>query len=267
MNDRGNLSRVVAECDRYWRETGVPPAAIAEMRLELEQHLEAAVGDGRSIEDVIGPDVREFAEAWAAEWRTASTVAPPHGTPPARVGGSRASTWAYVIGGIALVAGVVVGATLTGGDSGGSSVDDQIWQWLWTIGALVMGIGEIFTAGFFLLPFAIGAAGAAVLAWLGVNLLAQWLVFFALSTISFAYLRRYIRRQDEEEQPRVGANRLLHAEGLILEPVDPVAGTGMVRIENEEWRATTDGAAPIPAGTWVRVDEIRGTRMVVTPKS
>lgn len=266
MTDRGDVSRVVAECDRYWRDTGVPPAAAAEMRLELEQHLQAAVADGRSIEDVIGLDVHEFAEAWAAEWRTASTATPPQGAPPAKTGGSRAYTWAYVIGGIALVAGVVVGATLTGRDSGGSNVDEQVWQWLWTIGALVMGIGEIFTAGFFLLPFAIGAAGAAVLAWLGVNLLAQWLVFFALSTISFAYLRRYIRRQDEVEQPRVGANRLLHAEGLILEPVDPMAGTGMVRIENEEWRATTDGA-PIPAGTWVRVDEVRGTRMVVTPKA
>lgn len=265
MVDRGDLAAVVAGCDRYWRDTGVPAEAIAEMRLELEQHLEEAVADGRSVEDVIGSDPAAFAEAWAAEWRTGG----PGGTPPAGAtggGGGRSFTWAYVIGGIALVAGVVVGATLTGSDSGGSSVDDGMWQWLWTIAALVMGIGEIFTAGFFLLPFAIGAAGAAILAWLGINLIAQWLVFFALSMISFAYLRRYIRRQDEQEQPRVGANRLLHAEGLTLEPVDPVAGTGMVRIENEEWRATTDGA-PIPAGTWVRVDEVRGTRMVVSPKS
>ena len=62
-------------------------------------------------------------------------------------------------------------------------MENETWRWLWTGLAVVMGIGEIFTAGFFLLPFAIGAAAAAILAWLGVALLPQWLVFFGVSTV------------------------------------------------------------------------------------
>ena len=67
-------------------------------------------------------------------------------------------------------------------------MDNEVWRWLWTIFAIVMGIGEIFTAGFFLLPFAVGAAAAAILAWFNAAILAQWLVFFGVSIFSFAFL-------------------------------------------------------------------------------
>ena len=93
-------------------------------------------------------------------------------------------------------------------------MDNEIWRWLWTFLAIVLGVGELFTAGFFLLPFSIGAGAAAVLAWLGANLLAQWLVFFGVTVASLAYLRRFIGRQDEGEQPRVGANRWIGSSGV-----------------------------------------------------
>jgi membrane protein implicated in regulation of membrane protease activity len=145
-------------------------------------------------------------------------------------------------------------------------LDNEVWRWLWTGLALVMGIGEIFTAGFFLLPFAIGAGAAAVLAWAGIGGLAQWLVFFGVSFVSLAYLRRFVRHQDELETPRVGANRWVNARGLVLDEIDASKEGGMVRIEGERWRATTDGD-PIPAGTRVIVREVRGTRLVVTPET
>jgi membrane protein implicated in regulation of membrane protease activity len=145
-------------------------------------------------------------------------------------------------------------------------VDNDLWRWLWTVFAVVMGIGEIFSAGFFLLPFAIGASAAAVLAWIGVPVLPQWLVFFGVSLVSFVYLRRFIRHQDASEQPRVGANRWINAQGVVLESIDSDAKIGMVRIEGEgeQWRAVSDGEL-IPAGTRVIVKEVRGTRLVVAP--
>jgi membrane protein implicated in regulation of membrane protease activity len=124
-----------------------------------------------------------------------------------------------------------------------------------------MGIGEMFTAGFFLLPFAIGAASAAILAWLDVTLVAQWLVFFGVSAVSFAYLRRYINRQDEGIQPQVGANRWIGTEGVVLDAIDPVTGAGLVRIINEQWRATAPQR--IETGSRVVVTDVNGTRLVV----
>lgn len=140
-------------------------------------------------------------------------------------------------------------------------VDNEVWRWLWTGFAIVMGIGEMFTAGFFLLPFAIGAGAAAILAWANAAVVAQWLVFFGISLFSLAYLRRFINRQDEDEQPKVGANRWIGVEGVVLEAIDPDTGAGMVRIESEEWRATASG--PIASGARVVVREVRGARLLV----
>jgi len=51
------------------------------MRLELEQHLQQAVSDGKSLEAVVGPNPPAFAEAWAREmhprfWREGAVVLP-----------------------------------------------------------------------------------------------------------------------------------------------------------------------------------------------
>ncbi len=262
MVDRWDIARVVADCERYWKATGVPRQAAAEMRLELELHLAQAAAEGRSVETVLGDDVAAFAETWAAEYRTAQ--------PPGRwdeiVRGEqqarrrrRRELAAYGIGAGALV----VAAAVAGRQQGGTDVDNEIWRWVWTAFAVFMGIGEIFTAGFFLLPFAIGAAAAAVLAWIGVAVLAQWLVFFGVSLASLVYLQRFIRHQDEADQPAVGANRWKGASGVVLRDIDPVDG-GMVRVDNEQWRAVTE-RDPIPEGTRVRVVDVRGTRLVVTP--
>ena len=142
-------------------------------------------------------------------------------------------------------------------------MENEVWRWLWTILAVVMAIGEIFTAGFFLLPFAIGAAAAALLAWLNVVIIAQWLVFFGVSLVSLAYLRRFIGHQDEGEQPRVGANRWVGSEGLVLADIDPRTGAGMVKVLNEEWRATSP--QPIAANTKIIVTAVEGARLIVEP--
>jgi membrane protein implicated in regulation of membrane protease activity len=156
----------------------------------------------------------------------------------------------------------VVAAVAVAGQ-GGNDVDNEVWRWLWTIFAIVMAIGEIFTAGFFLLPFAIGAGAAAILAWANAAVVAQWLVFFGVSLFSLAYLRRFISRQDEGDQPRIGANRWIGLEGIVIADIDPVTGSGMVKIESEEWRAIAPQA--VPAGQKIVVTDVRGARLVVEP--
>jgi membrane protein implicated in regulation of membrane protease activity len=251
-----DIGRVIAEVERYWLETGLTPESVAEMRGELEQHLIEAERDGRTIDDVIG-DRAAFAEGWAAARRgkAVESWADVQSGRTRRRKETRRELILYGSGAAALVAAVAVAA------QGGSDVDNELWRWLWTVFAIVVGIGEIFTAGFFLLPFAIGGAAAAILAWIGANVVAQWLVFFGVSTISLVYLRRFIGRQDEGEQPRVGANRWIGSEGIVLQGIDPHSGAGMVRILNEEWRAAAPGK--IEAGSKIVVTNVDGARLIV----
>jgi inner membrane protein len=252
---------VVDRIERYWLETGVPRSSVTEMRAELEQHLALAARDGRKVSEVVGDDPAAFAESWAAAYRVRR-----HST----------ATWSQVQTGEAEVTrktrrdlilfgvgmGAVVAAVAVAGQ-GGNDVDNEVWRWLWTIFAVVMGIGEIFTAGFFLLPFAIGAGAAAILAWAGAAVVAQWLVFFGVSMFALAYLRRFITRQDEGVQPRIGANRWVGMEGVVIADIDPISGDGMVKVELQEWRALAP--QPVPVGQKIVVTDVQGTRLVVEP--
>lgn len=258
--DRGVIAKVVSDCERYWRATGVPGRKITDMKMELSQHLTEATSNGRRIDSVTGGDLAEFAETWAAEYREGAPRAAWEDVTSGRNALRRTVRREFIGYGLSILA-VVAGVAIAASE--GERVDNETWRWLWTGFALVMGIGEIFTAGFFLLPFAIGAAAAALLAWLGVALLPQWLVFFGVSMFALMYLRRFITRQDQMDQPAVGANRWINAKGVVLESIDPIASIGMVRILGEEWRATSDG--PIPAGAQVIVTEVRGARLVVSP--
>ena len=142
-------------------------------------------------------------------------------------------------------------------------MDNEVWRWLWTGAAIGLGLGEALTATFFLLPFALGAGVAALLAWVDVHVVVQWIAFFAGTAVSWFYVQRFARAVDRRPQEAVGANRFLHARGVVVREVDD-AGSGLVRVHSEEWRATTEGR-PIAAGQNVVVIEVRGTKLVVLP--
>ncbi len=61
------ISDLVNACEGFWELRGIPQERRNEMRLELEQHLEQAVRDGKSLEAVVGPNALAFAESWAKE--------------------------------------------------------------------------------------------------------------------------------------------------------------------------------------------------------
>lgn len=262
MSTDRSVVEIAAACERYWLETRVPRKTAGEMRSELEQHLMEATIEGKDPSAVVGPDVAAFAEAWASEQRRQTSGELPtwqevkSGTAERRRN-ARLALLAYIV---AITAVTGLGYWIGKGDGG---MDFEVWRWVWTILAVVMLIGEIFTAGFFLLPFGIGAGAAAILAWFEAGPAAQWITFFVVSIVSLFYVRRFVHHQDDFEPTPVASNRYLHAKAVVLQTIDPRAATGMVRMESEEWRATTEGEV-IEAGTSVKVIGITGSRLVVT---
>lgn len=253
---------VLEACERYWARTHVPLRAIEEMKTELASHLSEAQSHGRSVEDVVGADLSTFAEAWATEHRPGHRSEIPtwdevHDDPNRGLGVRFFTVPNMVILGGALVAAWGI-ATLM--ERGGRTVDNEMWRWIWVGAAGVLGFAEILTAGFFMLPFAVGAAIAAVLAWIGVGVGIQWAAFLVVSVASLLYLRRFVPNSDD--QPPIGANRMVNQRGLVIEGIDRIQATGKVRVDREEWRATTEGE-PISEGSEVVVRGVTGTRLIV----
>lgn len=144
--------------------------------------------------------------------------------------------------------------------------DPEQWRWIWLGAAVLFGIGEMTSPGsFFLAPFALGAALAAVLAFADVAVVGEWAVFVGISVAAFVALRPLARRLDAQgSSDGVGARRLIGRPGTVIE--DITAGApGLVRVDREEWRADSPGREPIRSGAAVRVAEVEGTRLIVIP--
>lgn len=136
--------------------------------------------------------------------------------------------------------------------------------WLiWMAVAAVFIIGEIFTLGFFLLWFGIGAAVAGILAIFGLGGSWQWGAFAVVSGVLFVLSRRFAERFSKKQPPGIGADRFIDKKGVVLEEVDNIKNSGRIRMGKEEWRAESDTGEVILVGKMVEVTRLVGTHVVV----
>jgi membrane protein implicated in regulation of membrane protease activity len=119
--------------------------------------------------------------------------------------------------------------------------------------------------GFYLAPFAIGAALAAVVSLLGVGAALSAIVFLLASGIVFGTLRPVARRHRRlPPSIRTGAAALIGRPGIVLERIANDEGVGCVKIDGEVWtaRSYADDEV-IDVGQRVEVVEIRGATALV----
>jgi membrane protein implicated in regulation of membrane protease activity len=143
----------------------------------------------------------------------------------------------------------------------------ELWFWVWIVAAVVLSVAEMFTAGFFMLPFGIGAAVAAGLAYFNVALVWQWVAFVGLSLLLLFTLRRFSDHMTHEPPQMVAADRLIGRTGVAVEAIDTASGSGRVRVDREEWRADAQGDVAIAEGAPVTVVALVGAHLIVKPSA
>lgn len=136
---------------------------------------------------------------------------------------------------------------------------------IWMILAALFIVGEIFTAGFFILWFGIGAAIAGVLALLGLGAGWQLAAFVVVSGTLFLVSRRFAEKLTKEQPPGIGADRFAGKQAVVLEEVDNTKGTGRVRMGKEEWRVESLDDSIIAENSRVNVVKVDGTHLIVKP--
>ncbi len=138
----------------------------------------------------------------------------------------------------------------------------ELW-WVWVAVGVIFIVGEIFTAGFFLLWFGVGALAAALCSFLKLNIIIQSAVFVGVSGILLAASRRFADRFTRKQPPGVGADRFIGQKGIVLEDIDNARNTGRVRVDEDEWRADSATDTVIPEGKTIEVVKVAGTHLVV----
>ena len=140
---------------------------------------------------------------------------------------------------------------------------DELLPWVWALLALIFLVAEIFTAGFFIICFGIGAAAAAILAFLGASQVWQLVVFIVVSGLSVILSRPIAARISGSVENTVGIDRVLHKEAIVTVSIESLSARGRVRVEREEWLAEAIDGRTISVGAKVEVVGVEGTRLKV----
>src|SRR3954471_12606141 len=136
---------------------------------------------------------------------------------------------------------------------------------IWLIVAVVFAVAEVVNLSFYLFPFAIGAAGAAVVSLAGGPAAAAWIVFALLTGVSFTVVRPIARRHiNMPPQLRTGTAALIGRTAIVTERIRHRGAGGHERLDGEVWTARAyDEDKVLEPGTRVHVMEIRGATALV----
>ena len=124
-------------------------------------------------------------------------------------------------------------------------------------------IGEVFSAGFFLFWFSIGAAAAGLTALLKGDEILQLVVFVVVSGVLFATGKKFANKVTKKQPPGIGADRFVGRIGFVTEEISSSANTGKIRIGQDSWRAESENGEIVPVNTEVKVLRVDGTRAIV----
>ena len=144
----------------------------------------------------------------------------------------------------------------------------DLW-YIWLILGALFIIAEVFTSGFVLLWFGVGALVAALLALTGlVGLPLQIIVFLAVSVAltiaSRTIFERIFMRSSPGRELKTGMDSLPGRIGLVVTSSEGATREGAVRVFGATWRAfPVEGEEPLTEGEQVRIDRVEGASIYV----
>ena len=135
---------------------------------------------------------------------------------------------------------------------------------LWLIVLAVLLIIEAITVGLTTIWFAGGALIAAVLSWMGMGIAVQWGVFLLISLVLLIFTRPLAVRYMNKGVSKTNVNSLIGEKAVVIQPINNLAQTGQVRINDIEWMArTSSDEVTIPEQAVVTIEAVQGVKLIV----
>ena len=147
-------------------------------------------------------------------------------------------------------------------------MENYLWIF-WAILGAVLVIAEVFTTGFVLLWFGIGALAAGLAGLLGVHsIILQFLIFTAVSigltVASRTIFVNYFSREKSGGDLKSGVDSLPGKVGTVVSSSRGALNEGAVKVYGSTWTAyPADGEEPLEAGDRVEVTKVQGASIYV----
>src|SRR6266545_6674592 len=147
-------------------------------------------------------------------------------------------------------------------------MENYIWIFWAVLGAILI-IAEVFTTGFVLLWFGIGALAAGLAGLVGVHSIVLQFLIFAIVSIGLTAASRtifvnYFAREKSGGDLKSGVEGLPGKMGTVVSSSRGALNEGAVKVYGSTWTAyPADGEEPLEAGDRVVVERIQGASIYV----
>ncbi|HEX8181671.1 MAG TPA: NfeD family protein [Pyrinomonadaceae bacterium] len=146
-------------------------------------------------------------------------------------------------------------------------IDEYIWV-IWVVLGVILMVAEIFTPGFVLLWFGLGALAAALASLAGFGYPFQFLIFFvvsmALTIASRTIFTKYFVRKELAGGLKTGVDALPGKVGTVVTSSRGALNEGAVKVYGSVWTAyPAEGEPELEAGDRVVVESVRGASIYV----
>jgi membrane protein implicated in regulation of membrane protease activity len=147
-------------------------------------------------------------------------------------------------------------------------MDGNIEWIVWTVFGVILIIAEVFTPGFVLLWFGVGALAAAVAGIIGVSMPFQFLIFLmvsiGLTAASRTIFVNYFSREKSGNDLKSGVDALPGKIGTVVSSSNGALHEGAVKVFGSTWTAfPAEGEEPLEAGDRVEVERVQGASIYV----
>jgi len=139
---------------------------------------------------------------------------------------------------------------------------------MWSFWLIVSGIFfiiEMITVGFLLFWLGIGALLAMITSFITDNIFIQTIVFVITSGLLIPLTKPLADKFTGKKTVATNSYSLIGKRGIVLEDINPIESTGLVKVNGETWSAKSDDERIISKSTEVEVLSIDGVKLVVSP--
>lgn len=137
-----------------------------------------------------------------------------------------------------------------------------MWQF-WLIVAGLFFVGEIFTLGFLIFWFGIGALFAMIVSFFTTNIIIQTTVFLITSTIFILATKPLVKKFVDVKKTNTNVFSIIGKKALVIKDIDPIHSSGQIKLNGEVWSAETENDEIIKKGSEVEVLKINGVKAIV----
>lgn len=124
----------------------------------------------------------------------------------------------------------------------------------WLAMTLLFLVMELFSGGFFIVCFSLGALVSMIAVLFGISFYGQLAIFAVFSILSLLVIRpvavKYFYRKSEQKVSN--ADAIIGRVGEVSETIE-LNGFGRVKLDGDDWKAQSQDAMRIEKGTRVRI--------------